>query len=198
MSTTDASFFDQKYAQSCDPWSFACDAYELARYELILAHVDVGRFHSVLEPGCSIGVLTASLSNRCGHVRATDISAVAIAHARARCAGLANVELAVERLSADIPRDSYDLIVFSEVGYYFSVEELDAVIESLANALTSGGRIIAAHWLGESSDHLLQGGEVHERLRCRLPFVRGEQLIVTDSERAGFVLDVWNHRGDAA
>jgi SAM-dependent methyltransferase len=197
VNTTDASYFDQKYEALDDPWSFASDPYEQARYRAVLSHVTPGRYARAFEPGCSIGVLTAELAKRCGHVYATDISSQAVALAKLRCSTVTNVDFNAERLTDSNESERYDLIVFSEIGYYYTAQELDEVVVSLARALATGGRLIAAHWLGFSPDHILQGAYVHHRLIRALPFHRHEQLIVDDPHRVGFVLDVWDREVEA-
>ena len=55
---TDPASFDEMYRRDPDPWSFASSAYELGRYDRIVAMVG-GRDHRrCFEPACSIGVLT--------------------------------------------------------------------------------------------------------------------------------------------
>jgi SAM-dependent methyltransferase len=180
-----APVFDQERPASAD-------SYDRSRDSLILSHVDNGLFRQAFEPGCSTGVLTVELAHRCAHVYATDVSADAITQAQFRCRALSNVQLSVDRLTAAITPESYDLVVFSEIGYTFTLTELDAVAEALAHALVDGGRFIAAHWLGSSPDQILHGAEIHDRLMKILPFKQDAQVVVPHPEHTGFVLDVWN------
>jgi SAM-dependent methyltransferase len=115
-----------------------------------------------------------------------DISATAIEQARRRCREFLNVELHVGALPDQIPRGDFDLIVFSEIGYYFEEGPLRTLGEQLVHQLQHGGTLLAAHWLGTSTDHVLSGDRVHEIL-AGLPDLRLEL-----SERhAGFRLDRW-------
>jgi SAM-dependent methyltransferase len=180
------AFFEEKYRSSSDPWHFASASYERNRYHAILAVLDRPTYRRAYEPGCSIGVLTAALAPRCRHVVACDISARAVELARARCKDLAHVRV-VQRDVADAPpEEQFDLIVFSEIGYYFSASKLREVALGLAGCLEPGGDLIAVHWLGHSADHLLHGDEVHEVLASSLPYEW-----TAGSRHAGFRIDSW-------
>jgi len=85
-----------------------------------------------------------------------------------------------------IPSGTFDLIVFSEIGYYFTESDLYSAAIALSRQINQSGDFLAAHWLGESSDHLLSGDRVHEILN-QIP-----DLVLRHGERhAGFRLDVW-------
>ncbi len=135
LDPTSRQFFERKYRANVDPWSFASDTYEQRRYEVILEHVEAGRYERVFEPGCSIGVLTEQLAERCGHVLAIDIAESAVTLARRRCAGRSNVTVEQGSLSEDLPAGTFDLIVFSEIGYYFEECELERLVWRLRRQL---------------------------------------------------------------
>ena len=200
MSDPTARVFFERLHASEDPWNFGSDAYELGRYESILRFVPPGRFGHVLEPGCSVGVLTDRLADRCGRITAVDISANALVSARRRCARHSNVRFVRSSITdarldfADHGR-SFDLIVLSEVGYYFAETELTSLVRrliGLADTACSinGTRLIAGHWLGHSVDHVLHGSQVHRVLEGILgPPTHSE---TKGAESNGFVLDVWD------
>jgi cyclopropane fatty-acyl-phospholipid synthase-like methyltransferase len=184
--STSADFFEQMYRANPDPWNFAGDAYECSRYEATIASLGATRYGRAFEPGCSVGALTWRLAQCCDHVDAMDISATAIVQAKRRCSDLANVELTVGSLPHHIPGGEFDLIVFSEIGYYFDEETLRALATTLVSQIRASGTLLAVHWLGTSKDHVLSGDCVHEVLG-RLSGLRLEQ-----SERhEKFRLDRW-------
>ncbi len=200
MSDSTARVFFERLHASEDPWNFGSDPYELGRYETILQFVTPGRFGHVLEPGCSVGVLTDRLADRCGAVTAVDISANALASARRRCARHTNVRFvrsSITDAAIDLAEDDgcFDLLVLSEVGYYFAEADLTSLVNQLLDlvepgASTTGARVIAAHWLGDSADHVLHGSRVHRVLRGILgPSTYSETV---RGEANGFVLDVWD------
>jgi SAM-dependent methyltransferase len=191
MSTTSRGFFERMYRADRDPWSFASNDYERKRYSTILEFVPVGRFRMTFEPGCSIGELTSRLAERCGFVIAIDIAETAVELARRRCQNFANVDVHEGSLPEDIPDGPFDLIIFSEIGYYFTGPRLIALASELASHIEPGGQLLAVHWIGESADHLLTGQVVHDLLREHLPMDHVHHRTHRSRDRDGFVLDVW-------
>jgi SAM-dependent methyltransferase len=185
-STTSAEFFEQKYRENPDPWNFSRSDYEQSRYHSILAALGERRYERVFEPGCSVGELTWQLAERCGHVDAMDISAIAIDLAKRRCCKFSNVAFHVGDLPHHIPCGEFDLIVFSEIGYYFEEASLRALGNTLVRQIRTSGTLLAAHWLGTSKDHLLSGDRVHEILGG----LTGLRLDYSE-RHAGFRLERW-------
>ena len=186
IETTSREFFDRMYRRDADPWQFASSDYELGRYDAIFHALAHRRYLHAFEPGCSVGVLTARLATICNRVDAIDIAPAAVELARQRCSNLANVFIAVGKLPDELPGESFDLIVFSEIGYYFEETALRAIADALVRGLLPHGVLLAAHWRGASQDHLLSGDRVHEVLRATIG------LTLEHSEiREGFRLDRW-------
>jgi trans-aconitate methyltransferase len=181
--------FERKYQAQSDPWDFAASSYELRRYQTILGALAPGAYRCIYEPGCSVGVLTRQLSARAARVVATDFAPSAVQQARKRCAGLSNVELVVADVRHYRPTPPPDLIVFSEIGYYFHLPDLRNLGFFLAEQLAPQGQLLAAHWLGHSKDHALHGDEVHEQLRSALPLVWLYGACYED-----FRIDCWRRR----
>ncbi|MEY2581654.1 MAG: hypothetical protein QOE09_1503 [Ilumatobacteraceae bacterium] len=179
------------YRSTNDPWSFASSAYEQRRYDTILENVPSGRFHRVFEPGCSIGELTARLASRCGFVTAIDIAEAAIVTARRHCGDLGNVDVHQGSLPADLPSGPFDLVVFSEIGYYFTEAQLIDLAVALASRIEPGGELLAVHWTGVSPDHVLSGEQVHTVLRDHLSMYHLLQENHPADGPDGFVLDKW-------
>jgi SAM-dependent methyltransferase len=158
---TPASSFEPKYRELGDPWHFRTSYYEQRRYDIAVTVLPAPRYRRVFEPGCAIGELTARLAGRADAVVAMDCSPTAVQLARARCRGFDHVTVVVGELPTAWPDGIFDLIVLSEIGYYFDRVELgDLASRSLA-ALVPGGTLLALHWRGESEDHVLRGDEVH-------------------------------------
>lgn len=83
--------------------------------------------------------------------------------------GLRNVEVVCADVATDAPPGPFDLIVFSEIGYYFPVGLLAQIARSMAGKLNVGGDFVAVHWLGDSTDHVMHGDAVHRELLANLP-----------------------------
>ena len=191
MSTTSRDFFEHMYTTTKDPWSFASSAYEQHRYATILHWVPDACFQRVFEPGCSIGELTVRLAERCGFVTASDIAEAAVETARVRCADVTNVDVKQGRLPDDVPAGPFDLVVFSEIGYYFTRSELIELGRTLASRIEARGQLLAVHWTGASPDHILGGQEVHDILGKYLPMEHLHPETHPSDEQHGFVLDIW-------
>ncbi len=186
INTVSKEFFEEKYRASRDPWNFSSSSYELNRYEEIMRLLGDRTFNHGFEPGCSIGVLTESLAGRCRHLFAMDISPTAVAKARQRCERYPNVTVVEGALPDELPRGTFDLIVFSEIGYYFERGVLAEVRDLLTERLTKQGVLIGVHWLGVSPDHLLTGDEVHDVLRSS-----NSLRMAVFRRYDGFLLESW-------
>jgi protein-L-isoaspartate O-methyltransferase len=180
------AFFEARYQASSDPWRFASSTYELDRYQATLDALSRPAYRRGFEPGCSVGVLTAALAGRVEHLIACDIAETAVACAKERCREFSHVEIHHRDVVQRPPGGTFDLMVFSELGYYFSVKRLTAMARQMASRLEPGGEFVAVHWLGTSADHVLHGDVVHELLARNLlcEWIGG-------SRHAGFRIDSW-------
>lgn len=184
--TSSADFFEVMYQRDPDPWRFAESGYELSRYARVIAVLSGQRYARAFEPGCSIGVLTAQLAKLCDRVEAVDLAPTAAAEARKRCTALPNVHVSCGALDRQLPAELYDLLVFSEIGYYFEPTVWQDVCAQVVGRMQSGATLLAVHWLGASKDHRMSGDQVHEILRLQTG------LRLTHEERhEGFRLDRW-------
>jgi trans-aconitate methyltransferase len=181
--------FEARYRSTPDPWNFATSPYERLRYRETLEGLSRPRYRSAFEPGCSVGELTAQLALRCERVLATDIAPSAIDRARIRCMQSSNVFLACADLASEIPEGPFDLIIFSEIGYYFTRDHLAALARDLARTLDAGGEFVGVHWLGHSQDHVLHGDVVHQVLEASLGLER-----VKARRAPGYRIDTWVRR----
>lgn len=152
--------FDQLYAANADPWDFETSTYEADKYAATLASLPRLNYVNGLELGCSVGVLTQRLAARCWNLLATDVSALALSTARARCVHLPNVRCEHYELPQHYPQGDFDLIVMSEIGYYFSMHDLEILRASLADSLVSEGHLLLVHFTGATS-YPLTAAEVH-------------------------------------
>lgn len=162
---TAPSYFEERYKKNADPWNFAGSDYEQGRFDAIIHALEHQHYTRAIEPGCSIGTLTERLAALADHVDAFDFSATAAEHAKQRCAALPNVTVTQNALREDTDLTGYDLVVFSEVGYYFKESAWRAMVPRFAAELAPGATLLASHWLGKSNDHRQSGDGVHEILR---------------------------------
>ncbi|WP_067474322.1 class I SAM-dependent DNA methyltransferase [Actinomadura hibisca] len=192
--TLDTGYFDGMYEESADPWGFQSRWYEQRKYALTLAALPRRRYADAFEPGCSIGVLTALLAERCDRLFACDTSTAAVEQARRRAPG-ARVER--RTMPQDWPDGRFDLIVLSELLYYFDDHDLATMLDRAVNALNPGGTLLAVHWRHPVPDYPHTGDDVHRAL-ARTPlnclvshtepdflcevFVQGEPTSVATAE----------------
>ncbi|MGI4758125.1 MAG: SAM-dependent methyltransferase [Janthinobacterium lividum] len=190
---TSAQFFDAMFQRSNDPWDFATSDYEQFRYRTVLNALVPGPYRYAFEPGCSVGVLTEKLAGICERVDACDFSSAAVKQARMRCRILPGVSVRQASLTDAAAYSEYDLVVFSEIGYYFSSAEWKRLIATAVAAMQPGTTLLASHWLGRSPDHVLSGDEVHSLIdNPELQHEHGERH--PNAEHGGFRLDRWKKR----
>jgi SAM-dependent methyltransferase len=162
--TIDPDYFRERYAASPDPYGLAERWYETRKYALSVAMLPRARYGVAFEPGCSIGVLTTQLAARCDRLLACDAVAEAVESARARTAELPGVRVEQRVMPKEWPSRSFDLIVFSELLYYFDDTGLDEMLRLGTGALRPGGHLLAVHWRHPAPDHPFTGDRVHELL----------------------------------
>jgi SAM-dependent methyltransferase len=184
--TLPASYFEAMYAESPDPWGFTTRWYERRKYALTVAALPRERYRRGFEPGCSIGVLTALLAERCEQLLATDISPAAVATATQRLASYDGVDVAQLAVPHEWPQGSFDLIVMSEIGYYLSAADLELTLDRVVGSLEPGGTLLAVHWRHPVEDYPLRGDDVHDVLAGSPELHR-----VVRHEETDLVLDVF-------
>ncbi len=162
---------DRLHEQQTDPWGTESRWYEQRKRDLVLAMLPTPQFQVALEVGCSTGALAEALAGRAARVVAVDRSVAALAAARRRF----REEPRVSVLELDVPRDwpqdlELDLVVVSEVGYFLSPAELDALVERIVATLAPGGVVVLCHWRHEVEGWVLGADDVHRRFEdSRLP-----------------------------
>ena len=153
----DAGYFDRLYAADPDPWRFETSPYERVKYEATISALPRDHYHRGIEIGCSIGVLTEQLATKCDSLLGVDVAAVALETARNRCSELNNVEFALLCLPVDRPEGHFDLIVLSEVLYYFDPAAIVAVANTVMSMANPDADIVLVHWLGPTPDYPMTG-----------------------------------------
>ncbi len=179
-----AEYFDETYERHDDPWGLATRWYETRKRSLMLASLPLEEYGTALEIGSSIGVTTEALAGRCRELLSVDVSAAAVERARERVGEAATIE--VRDVTRDFPGGEFDLVVLSEVGYYFGASALVRVLASIGAALTPRGTLVACHWRHPVGDYPLSGDEVHAAIEGL-----GLERIVRHEEE-DFLLEVFS------
>lgn len=149
-----ADHFERLYRTQDDPWNYRTSPYEAAKYAATLAALTRARYASALEIGCSIGVFSAHLAPRCDHLLAIDQSARAVTSAAASLAPWPNAQAVQATVPADWPGGSFDLIVLSEVLYYLSVPDIEALAARVAQDSTVGCECVMVQYQGDTATRI--------------------------------------------
>ena len=189
MTSTDRQYFRNMYAANNDPWNFETSLYERRKYALTLDTLTKERYHNAFEPGCSIGVLSELLAPRCERLLATDIVPSALAQATHRLERYENVVVERRAIPESWPNDTFDLVVLSEIAYYFDAESLRDILSLVVRSTARGAHVVGVHWRGET-DYPLTGDAAHEVINSNNNLRR----IVRHFEE-DFVLDLWERVG---
>lgn len=160
----DRDYFENLYSGSRDPWNFETSEYERRKYERTLRALGGRRFGRALEAGASIGVFTEMLAPYCDELLAVDLSETALAVAQERLASQDHVRVEQRTLPEEMPKGPFDLIVASEILYYWPREVALAGLRRFEEELAPGGVLVAVHWRKETRTYPMQGDEVHDLL----------------------------------
>jgi SAM-dependent methyltransferase len=183
-----ADFFDNLYQADPDPWGFETSAYEAAKYAATLAALPAQRYKSAFEIGGSIGVLTERLAHRCDRLLSVDISAIAQARAQQRCQGLPQVRLQLMNVPQEYPDEYFDLVLVSEVGYYWCLADLHQAQQQIYQSLQPGGQLLLVHWLHDAPSYPLRGEDVHNAFE---DFAESRLMHLVSDRTADYRLDLY-------
>lgn len=185
------AFFDAFYARHDDPWGFDTRWYEERKRALVMAALPRPRFRHALELGCATGGLTLALAARAELVLGVDASETALVRAHERLGKRADVRLERATLPRDWPEGEFDLIVMSEIGYYWSHADLRDASRRTMSSLSEDGVLVACHWRHPVPEYPGTADEVHSALRS-LPGMR----LLARHEEEDFFLDVLVRAGE--
>jgi len=183
--------FDALYAAADDPWQVRERWYERRKRDLLLAALPRPRFANAFEPACGNGELTAALALRCDRLLASDASPRAAALTRRRVAAQPHVQVECGSLPGDWPAGPgasarFDLIVFSELGYYMRPADWRATVLRCHAALAADAVIVACHFRPACGERVQATADVH----AAIDGLPGLALLLSLRD-ADFQLDVW-------
>ncbi|MER5890836.1 class I SAM-dependent methyltransferase [Streptomyces sp. NPDC001941] len=178
------------YRASADPWHLAERWYERRKYDLTVASLPLPRYRNAFEPACSVGELTLRLAERCDRVLACDRVGTAVEAARRRTAHLPHVDVERLVLPHEWPDGPFDLVVLSELLYYFDAASLRQVLDHTVRSLEEGGTLVTVHWNHPVPEHLGTGTTLAETLTAT-PGLSP----LADHRESDFVLQVFTRTG---
>ncbi|MEU6847744.1 SAM-dependent methyltransferase [Streptomyces sp. NPDC046716] len=162
--STPASYFHDQYAGASDPWHLAERWYDRRKYLLTTAALPCRRYARAFEPGCSVGVLSQMLAQRCDSLLSTDRIAAAVEATRRRTAGLEHVHVQQMTVPQQWPQSTFDLVVLSEILYYFDTGARDRILRQSAQSLDDGGHLVTVHWNHPVAEHSCTGRDIAKQL----------------------------------
>ncbi|MCB1313074.1 MAG: class I SAM-dependent methyltransferase [Sedimentitalea sp.] len=174
MSPADLEDLQRLYAGSVDPWNFRESAYEQAKFAATRDALARPRYAACLELGCGNGELARHVAPLCDRYVGVDAVEIAVAEAR-RAVPAATFLTGV--LPEDLPAGSFDLLILSEVLYFF---ESDA-IRDLARRIHRRwprAEIVCVCYLGPT-EQALTGAQAFEAFAGALPERRFETIART-------------------
>jgi len=183
--------FEAMYRRDADPWSVRSAWYERRKRALLMAALPRERYRLALELGSGTGETTRVLAARCDAVRAVDLSATAVESSRQRLSsdGLDHVDVAVMRLPEAWPLGEHaqaDLIVVSELAYYFDDAALARFFAKCHASLALGADWVMCHYTRDFHDRCQPTHRLHDAVDTMPDLCR----IVTHVDE-DFRLDVW-------
>ena len=162
MNTLSQIYFDDVYRANEDPWNFVTSEYERDKYKDTIKSLGRDHYQNAFEIGTSIGVLTAHLAERCNQLLTVDASELPLKQARERLKDITHVTIRQMNIPDQFPDGMFDLIVVSEVAYYWSMNDLRKAQQLMIEHLQPGGQLLLVHWTPKVHDYPLTGDEVHE------------------------------------
>jgi trans-aconitate methyltransferase len=178
-------YFTGLYLAKDDPWDLATKWHDQRKYAVTVASLPRPRYRRCYEPGCSIGLLTRMLAERCDEVLAVDCVDSAVHQAREVVSDLPHVRVEEATLPAELPDGTYDLIVVGDLLYYLSADDLNALLDGLVTRLEPDGDIAAVHFRDRQQGGNYDGFNVHAALLARPDLERH-----VHHEDDWFVLDI--------
>jgi hypothetical protein len=92
------------------------------------------------------------------------VSDRAVRTARETVAAASNVRLLRRSVPEWWPTGPFDLVVISEIGYYFDPDTVTSLWRAARACLEPGGDLVAVHWRHPVDDYPLTGDTVHDLL----------------------------------
>ncbi|RKR45837.1 SAM-dependent methyltransferase [Paraburkholderia sp. BL17N1] len=184
-----ATYFDELYRHSDDPWKLREGWYESRKRSLTLALLPRPRYRSAFEPGCANGELTVELAKRCDMLLAADLHERAVQLARERVADAPHVRIEQRTVPREWPTEAgpFDLIVISEFAYYLDSAELETLAARIAASLTTDGTLLACHWRRPFAEALESADAAHALFDTRCGLTR-----LAHHDEADLLIDVWS------
>ena len=152
-----------KYYEKEDPFNFA-SPYEIGKYQHTIQLLKPKTYKRALEVGAAEGIFTEMLAPLCEEVLGVEVAEAAVERAQARLQAFPHANVVLAALPADMPGGKFDLIILSDVMYYFPKDVTSDLIARFESALSPNGILFSLHYLGGFGTPIT-GAQVHEIMR---------------------------------
>ena len=179
------TYFDHIYATANDPWGYEQHWYEARKRQICLSVLLQPQYQNALEVGCSNGVFSEALGQRCSQLLCLDGHPKAVNLAQNRLKNYPHIQVRQAWVPAELPQQQFDLIVIGEILYYLDLEQIQTFIAWLNTHLSATGTLLCCHWRHPIEGFTLDGNQVHQLLA---PLALQHYLSLQDPD---FLVDVW-------
>lgn len=185
--TMSPDYFETMFRDTPDPWDLETSAYEQAKFDDSISALAGRTYANGLEVGCAKGVLSMKLAAHCAALLSIDVSETALEAARRRAAHLDHIVFRQMAFPGTAPHGQFDLVVLSEVAYYWDDADLQRASAWLRSHLLPGGDILLVHFTGET-DYPQSGDDAVAKLFAPLT----QAMMVVETRRMPrYRLDLW-------
>ncbi|XZN99659.1 MAG: class I SAM-dependent DNA methyltransferase [Microcoleus sp.] len=157
--STPPSIFDETFRENPDPWGYTTNFNEISKFRATIRALPKVQFKNAFEIACAIGVLTEKLAPKCDRLLSVDYSELGLVEARKRCSHLPQVRFEQMQIPQQFPTENFDLILFSEVGFFLTMEDLLETKQKIIDHLLPGGYLLMVHYRGTAGDYFILDGE---------------------------------------
>jgi hypothetical protein len=165
-----ADYFCDLYARDADPWKFASSDYARHKYGATLNALPIGSLctrarSGVFDRRFHEHARATMWESCCDRPRRTRVGSASSSpppspakEAGLRCASHRNIAFATMQAPGEWPAGRFDLIVLSEVLYFFGRTLIGQLAERVEGSLRNPSHVLLVHWLGET-DYPLSGDD---------------------------------------
>lgn len=183
---------NELYEKKEDPYHFNDSPYETEKYAHMMRLLNGRTYGSALEIGAAEGAFTQLLAPSCSSYLAIEVAEAAVARAKDRLAGYANVTFVHAALPNQMPDGKFDLIIASDVLYYFPKDVLLDLTCRFEEALEPGGLLFAQHYLGNFGQTIV-GHKTHDLMKSHsvLEVIHDETVTEVGPEGKGYTITIF-------
>lgn len=185
--TLEPAYFETMFRETRDPWDLETSVYEQAKFDDTIAALSGRIYRHGFEVGCAKGVLTLKLAPLCSALLSIDVSETALGAAGRRTEPFDHVAFERMAFPGEAPDAQFDLVMLSEVAYYWDDADLERAADWLKAHILPGGDLLLVHFTGDT-DYPQSGDDAVEKLFASLA---RNMTVIAAHRRPRYRLDLW-------